>query len=272
MKKTLLFLLLFSPCCLKAQNAHLLDTIISQSFRIRVELKDSLGRYRENWGMGLLLNNKYLATCYHVIYGADSHYKVQKIQLYYSKGDGNENPIYDSIELTPNFQITKNQYDFSKHVYNKDDWTTDIIVLKLQKPLNKGHFKILNHKPDRGDKTYCVGNYIDTIDNMPQMFLREERSYYFTVYTQPEPYSQEVFVACIGNIKEGFSGGPLYNVYGEVIGLITSGWKEIPSRKLGLIKDVDYDKVVDEYKNGKRIFSALNIFFVMGKYLKGYVE
>ena len=277
MKKYVFILFLLFPFALFAQYPPLIDTILSRSFQLRAQFRDGAGNYQENHGMGLLINGEYLVTCQHLIYVERPGYKLQKVLLYGNDGNDKENPPYDSIELIQIFKHTKNQYDFSEQKYKKGDYATDIIVFKLKTPLKKGNFNYKKRELNYGDDTYSVGDEFTMIKNIPAVHFKEDHSHFFNYFTQPAPNSKQVFISCIGDAKEGFSGSPLFNSYGEVIGLITSGFEDIPvdflnqSRKMGLTAK-GYNDVINAYKNGKRIFSALNISFIVNNYLKGYLE
>lgn len=96
-------------------------------------------------------------------------------------------------------------------------------------------------------------------------------TYYFPPKTNP------IYLATLGNVKEGFSGSGLFNAKGQFLGMIQFGWDNWSSeidniRKNGGISEPIYNSIKSGYSKGQRIGFAINFGWLIDTYLKGYAN
>lgn len=265
----LLFIPLFSFC--QTQDDILK---LSQTQTVRIVAISFNQKHQEfiDYGKGIVLKGKYLATCYHLIQPEDTSYKLFSIYLIYNEHTKNGKFTYDSISLQRNFKTTKDQYDFSKHVYLPYDYSTDFIVLKLLKPLQPIKYEFATKQPQPYDSTYSLGN-IDNGDYVNPFFQLGLFVFNYTYHSIKQP----VYFACIVQKTFGFSGSPLYNSHGEILGIIQSSIETFPNDLLLFMlnnKRITIDvvnSIRNGFQNGYKIQLAIDFNFLKAKYLKGYL-
>jgi V8-like Glu-specific endopeptidase len=222
-------------------------------------------------GSGFIINNKYIATCYHVYKQSSSRVPIE-VKVLYNIKINDTATFYDSTYATLDFKPSKKQYNFKSHVFNPDDWDTDFIILKLTETIN------------------CVKPVFDTMDvlindtlfasgaskrrGVDRIYGSKQR----VLYIQERP-SGSLQIFNDGLAKEGYSGAPLFTKDWRVIGIIQSGLSGdsslielIQFRKYGLISMEQYTRVRKfmEMDLDYSIATAINIKYIIKRYMRGY--
>jgi hypothetical protein len=248
----------------------------TQSYRFRVTFQSKDGhKAATQFGYGIILKGKYLATCYHAILSSNND-TLKDIYLFFNERHSNNKYVYDSVGVDLKYKAQKGQYDFSKHRYDPNDYTTDFVVLKLSKKIPGVNYKFNTTGISFDDSTFAVGNERTIIGNTVFLNASFVASPFFCLCKHgPHPTAQ--FLYCLGDPAQGFSGTPLFNKKGEVLGVIQFGYDELSIplldslREEGCISYDLYDRVINSYKNGHHIFAAIDITFLKDTYLKGYL-
>jgi hypothetical protein len=222
---------------------------------------------------GLIIADQYVVTCYHFYTAFGKYPKPLYIVVRYNFRSNDE---YDSVEATGEFSVLPTQYDFSKHHYEPKDYSTDIIVLKLAKKIIAPPIELPNFVTKQGDTLYSLGLTRHIVDGTT--FINREFApleYVFTYYFAPK--RNPIYIAVLGDVKEGFSGAGLFNAKGQVLGMIQFGWdnwsKEIDDiRSSGGISENIYNSITSGYARGQRIGFAINMGWLIDNYLIGYMH
>jgi len=247
----------------------------SKVFRIRAWFKD-IHSNKKRWemGNGIILNGKYFATCYHIIAPKPNEKLMYIEAIYNEKKINNSNKIsYDSVFLTPNFKATKNQYDFSKHIYDSTNYETDFVVLKLIKPIKKTNYSFATINPSYGENLYCNGNSIKN-----GLVMNACQNVIFSLRYKQLESQKATFLGCIVTYTDGFSGSFIFNNNGEILGMIQFCMRTVP---IDFIKE-EYNrhkmsadlanKIVLAYQQGLFLQYSIDINFLINTYLKGYLN
>lgn len=223
-------------------------------------------------GAGIIINGKYLSTCYHII-NPKSNEKLTKIFYTYNIRIENNEYVCDTGFLTTNFKAKKHQYDFSKHVYDSTNYETDFVVLKLLKPIKKQQVVFASATPKYLDRLYCRGS---TMRN--NLLFDACQSVIFGFNYKQFPQQTAYFLSCIGTFTFGFSGGALYNHNGEILGFIQFSMNPAPYDYLNyqynnhLMSADLIHKIIAGYQQGYFLQYSVSSDYVVKKYLKGYLN
>jgi hypothetical protein len=273
MKHLLFILFLKMPFILLGQDQNdILRIAQSQTVRIvSTSFNSEHKKYRE-FGKGIVLKGKYVATCFHLISPEDTSYKLFTVYLIYNEKYNEGNFTYDSILLKKDFKAKKGQYDFSKHIFRKEDRSTDFVVLKLSKKLAPIKYNYYTREPNFLDKTYSLGNVRQGNLINPAF----QQGLFMFNYTSNLD-SQAIFFACAVPFTNGFSGTPLYSSNGEVLGIVQYSIEYFRSDFMnylittGQITDHIYKTIETAFLQGYKLQFAIDFNFLKIKYLKGYL-
>ncbi|MGY6171805.1 trypsin-like peptidase domain-containing protein [Candidatus Mycoplasma pogonae] len=147
-----------------------------------VEIKITKNNQDLSFATGTIYQNKIISN--HHILPRNSENK--NIEYWYRKFDSN---------------------DFIKMNYIKSSKEKDLALFE-SKDLNKG-FEI--------NKNYILGEKVYTIGNSLNMGLAISEGIISTV----NYFDENKYIRVYGQIEEGNSGGPLFNKYGQIIGIVS---------------------------------------------------
>lgn len=271
----LYLILLFIPIIVFSQQPQeVFAKANSQVAVCVVRFSNKNGTTPANWGCGLILNGKYFATCYH-IYRPDTNFLIKSIWVLYNIHYKNGILLYDSVSATARYKATKSQYDFSKHIYIRGDnsYHTDFIILKLKKKIAPYKLDFSTDTVRKDESLYSLGLSGRKVGDVTITYLRPSTSKYFFYYI----YSPCSYIASLGDAGEGFSGTPIYNSKGKIVGVIQFGMDNFPQyfqdlHNKGAIPDDIYSQIVAGYKNGEKLIYAIPIRYLIEKYMNGYLN
>lgn len=223
-------------------------------------------------GCGFILNSKYLVTCYH-IYKERPDMILKRFTVIYNIRYFKNKLVYDSVDVDLNYKYSKNQYDFSKHIYNHNDESTDVIVLKLKNTISMPKENLSKKIPKLSETLYSFG-----FSRTKNMFSVNYDSSASSVLYIFKPKSNNAdYIASLGTHHEGFSGSPVLNFNGQIIGMTQTGIQQFPDmalieifKKKGLSSTL-YNKIEIGYSNGLRIGNSITMKYLIDKYLKGFI-
>ncbi len=260
--------ILITPIMAVSQNDKKIFEVAQKKFAaITINYETSDGKLTHSLGSGFLINKDYVATCYHV-YKGEPTLKILNASIQCNIKNESGNYSYETIEIDTEYKATGNQYDFKKHIYNKEDFTTDFIILKLKKPATFHEIEFAESKINIGDPIYAVGfvkGLVSTRDKILSWFKENKNS-------------KEFYLMSIGFMQHGYSGSAVFNSEGKVVGMCQRGVDTLPLKEYkkdfegGLIgKDV-YDEIINGHKAGKTIGYSININYLRNKYMSGYID
>jgi hypothetical protein len=222
---------------------------------------------------GLIINGKYFVTCYHESFVPGG--KLIDRMVFFNIAKTKEKK--DSVLVDIHYKPTKNQYDFQKHKYDSTDHCTDILVYKLKRQVRIKKYVFANNYFNEGDSVYAVGMQMIKNQKSADPAFSISRITYKTI----EKEDWECYhITYIGRIYHGFSGAALYNKKGEIIGLNLFGSDNLNDElKRDIISFYEskyitsdtYNRIIEGYKKGLVLFSAIDIQYVLNHYLKGYL-
>jgi hypothetical protein len=224
------------------------------------------------FGMGVILKGEYLTTCYHLIIPKKAGFKFSKMAIVYNERTINGRFMFDSITLIKDFKPTANQYDFSKHIFRREDRSTDVIVLKLPKPFNIVNYSFSPEQPKYLDTVYSFGNVIKdkiyrTDIQLSQIIIK---------YSEKNDKSP-IYYGYKAKYTHGFSGTPLYNSKGEILAMVQYSIDDNPKayfknlQTKGIVSKELVNEILATYKNGQWIQFAIDYTYLKTKYLRGYL-
>lgn len=223
---------------------------------------------------GFILSGKYFVTVSHYQSFPQSRV-VSKCIFYNPHSDNFGNEVYDSVFVDLNYKSKKGQYDFSKHKFDSTNHCTDIYVYGLSKNINMPPLKFSQRSISLNDTLYSYGTYFNTTY---RVVVRKYSISNFVFVHQEMPNQECSFIAFLGETKYGFSGSPIYNQRGEVMGIIQYGWDIMPKEYIDTLFFSDkinadtYRKIVFGYEKGLNLCTAMDIKYAIRKYLKGYLK
>lgn len=270
MLKLLIACLLLPQVWINGQKVE--DLAKSQAVRIVATSYNSKNEPSNQYGIGLVFNGEYLATCYHLIVPEDTLYKFSHVFMIHNERYEKGIFYYDSILLIRDFKPSKRQYDFSKHIYSVENPKTDFIVFKLAKKINPVKQYFANSNPSRLDTVYAFGN----VKKDKTIYSKFQPGIFFFKYTKDNT-DTALFFASIVKYTHGFSGSPLFNSKGQIMGMVQYSMENIPDDiffnicKSNNVPDYDYNKMKNHFKNGLKLQFSIDINFLKEKYLKGYL-
>ena len=237
---------------------------------------------------GFILKNSYVATCYHLLI-MDSTLSLLDIKVLYNirekpmvvikvgtasiYRDPLEFFIYDSVYATLDYKPNKRQYNFKRHVYNESDPASDFIILKLHKKVKCMEPVFDTSKVLINDRLTATGysrtksfrtTFSSSIETV--FYVDSSRSGYFMIITE-------------GIARHGYSGSPLFNTKGYIVGMLLMGMKrdKLPENlkqmfDAGLINADKYKRMVKLMEDNPlySIAQSINIGYLLKRYMKGY--
>jgi hypothetical protein len=139
------------------------------------------------------------------------------------------------------------------------------VILKLKNEIPKTHSEFSNKNLKYNDSVFSFGNR-----------SLEQGVFLYDMYLVSAPqYHQITF---LGVSTYGFSGSLLFNRKAQIIGIIQYGMDKYPKDYMdAIIKNhVESDTIVNAIKNGyknqKHLIYAINIQYLIDKYMKGYLD
>ncbi len=237
-------------------------------------------------GCGFILNNKYVATCYHVYKDIeDSSYKPIKIKVYY-----NINAIHRTEDLLSrsdftfadlNYTPEPGQYDFRKHIYN-GDMESDFIILKLEKIVKAMPPIFDTSKIHIGEELTATGLSYDEKEVNKFLYIDKDfSSSSNTIFKVDSLQKSYLNINTYGFIRHGYSGSPLFTKNGKILGVVQKGILSKDAESVvryflasALItkneSDVILKFLVENKKQGAGLGYSININYLISKYMKGY--
>ena len=191
---------------------------------------------------GTVIKNKYFLTCFHTLSNDDGMKYVKMRLLYNRKGSKS-----DSLSFY------ENERDFKQilnnPVYKKNDHSTDYIFIPINKRLKSKNPDFDTSSIAKNDSLYAMGPFMGSI--IPSIFevLYEDREF--------ENKGVE-FIVIFGLSEPGFSGSPVFNSKGKIVGMIQFGIENnfqdyfLKKLKAGKITRKKYDDIIKGYKIGMR--------------------
>jgi hypothetical protein len=271
MKKTFLFL--FVPFFAKAQyQIKILEQALSNIAICKTEFLRLDSTTFTVATCGIILKGTYFLTCYHDIFFPNC--TVKNRQIVHNYKDINGKLTYDTSTVLEYFKPLPNQYDFSKHIFDEKDHSTDIYILKLTKTVNVMKYEFANGYTNQNDTIYSCGAQYDKQSNLINLKYSISNIVFNYIERVNAPNS---FVVSIGNIQSGFSGAPIYNSKGQILGISLFGWDVKPAemiedfRKRNIFSEDSYNRIIDGYAKGLNLSAAIDINYLIEKYLTGYL-
>ncbi|HEY8780183.1 MAG TPA: trypsin-like peptidase domain-containing protein [Mucilaginibacter sp.] len=224
-------------------------------------------------GCGFILKDSYVVTCYHIFHPQDA-IKILEMYVKYNLRIIDNSVVYDSVFITNNYKHSKSQINFSKQ-FVQGDYRTDFIVLKIKGKILFYKFKS-NSTYGIGEDVFALGIHSTiTSDRKETINFAKERMTIIIKYSNHNIN----FFGFFGGASEGFSGCPVTNQDGEIIGMIQAGWNELDKKTLdkwlyeNKINQQTYNQIIDAYyqKSHKEVGFAIDINSLK-KYLTGYLN
>jgi hypothetical protein len=269
MKKTfypLLLIILTLPALCQSEQ-DVLDSAFSNFAMCSVLYENQKDNFSKEIGCGLLINSNYFATCLHV--ANIKNVGIKSVVIYYNFKKIQNGFSYDSVYANLNFKAKKGQYNFATHHYDSLNHRTDFVVLRLQKRVKTKKLTIaLQDSLTKVEDLYSLGvTSSDGITCIPKF------SKSTAIGNDAEQLTQNSFdfLGGVGDINPGFSGSPVYNSKGEIMGITQCSFEKI-SDLVGLDDNPNKPFLIENYRQGKKYFLALRISYIMKHYLKGYLD
>jgi hypothetical protein len=221
---------------------------------------------------GIIIKGQYLLTCYHDNFAPGNKLIRRSAAYNFRERDGKL--FYDTLHLLDKFKLTPDQYDFSKHIFKPQDHGTDVYVFKLQRPVPEIKYSFATNPPNQRDTLYACGGFWDS---KAQLITRQCTNNGAVFRYVEYPTSPFWFLVSIGDIIYGYSGSALYNIRGEIVGMTLFGWDDKPTEmienyyKNKIFDGSTYKVINDGYNRGLNLSAALDINYIIKKYLKGYL-
>ena len=241
---------------------------------IFVQSKTSKGIIQSN-GCGFIINGNYIATCYHLYKSDPSDEPMQMKVLYNITQDSVYH--YDSVMVDLNYEYTSNQYNFKKHEFLTNDPRTDFIILKLVSPVVSAPPEIDTAAVNSGDVTYTSGYSL--------LHYTGTAKYDFAASALHVRYILDMdnmggkLIGATGTGREGFSGSPLFNTAGRIVGIIQSEINDndslqyyfLPLLIKGYINQQTYNDIIGQYSyQDVHLINSLSAEYFLKQYMQGF--
>ena len=219
-------------------------------------------------------NEFYILTCYHVVSGGGDI----KVYLPDKNGRNNGDPDYDT-SFTFSGVIDSNIHKDKAITLVGGDKDTDVAVLKLDISNNLGGIKasdIVCAKVPANDYVATLAEEVYAIGN-PGGYLPATVSRGIISYVDRQVSISEVGLLTLfqhdASIDHGSSGGGLFNMYGELIGITNAGSDVLNS----IFYAIPYKNLIVEKDNGfinvsKQLISSKtenNYGYISGRWMLG---
>jgi S1-C subfamily serine protease len=253
-----LTIFLFFPTKVFAQNIDFAKEVsISQTVVIEITYKTPNKQIRFSQGCGFLIGGKYLVTAYHIFKPNDTLTAIKMIAHFLLTND--------SVEVNLKTKYSKPQYNFNTHQLSETKRSTDVIVLGLKSKVKyyQTRFDTTNFFPNT---TVLTG--ITKRDNTIYPHV-EVAQILYTILDS----TKATLYGILGKIGHGFSGSPVYNTKGNIIGMIVSGADNFSDIPVDLPIDL-YSRIRNYYltTDNMRVGYFLPIKEMYIRYLKGFVN
>lgn len=233
------------------------DASISQTVMLEMTYKTPNKQIRYSKGCGFLISGKYLVTAYHLFKPNDTLTPVKMI--------GHFLLTNNSVEVNLKTKYSKSQYNFNNHKLSETKRSTDVIVLGLKSTVKnyQTRFDTTNFFPDT---TVLTGITVRDNTIFPHLEVAQ------ILYTILDSTKATLY-GILGKIGHGFSGSPVYNTKGNIIGMIVSGADNFSDIPATLPIDL-YNRIRNYYltTNDMRVGYFLPIKEIYSRYLKGFVN
>lgn len=220
------------------------------------------------YGCGIIISGKYFATCYHLL--IDKGAQISSVYIKYNFIlSQNQLLSHDSVFVDLNYKYLPNQYDYRNHVYDSSKRETDFVVLKLKESIPYSNLEFSNTLSFIKDTLYTLG--IGWSSSIDLIFTRLQFPYNYKNNME----SDYDFLTFLGFVKEGFSGAPVYNRSGQIVGIVQSGWNTIEEFNEEFHYSGQYPiypYIIEGYKKGERLGEALKSDYFIKNYLCGYFK
>lgn len=272
MKKVCFFLFMVPFFANSQYKMEILEKALSNIALCKTEFIKSDSTVFTTATCGIILNGTYFLTCYHDLFFPNCTVKSRSIIFNYKDVKGTL--TYDTATVLAYFEPKSNQYDFSKHEYDEKDHGTDIYILKLTKEVAVKKYEFANEDTNQNDTVYSCGSEYNKQSKLINLKYAANNIVFRYIEKVNSPY---YFIVSLGNIKVGFSGAPLYNSKGQILGINLFGWDNKPSemieefKKNNIINEDSYNRINKGYANGQNLSAALDINYLIKKYLTGYL-
>ena len=219
-------------------------------------------------GCAIILNENFIVTCFHV-YKPNASFKIAKMLMRYNISDTGYILTYDSVYIDLDYKSIKNQYDFTNHFYdsNSSGKKTDVVILKLEKKIKCQKATFTQTTPIFNDMIYSVG-YVATPPNGVTKKVSVSR------FVAPLVQDSVKFMTALGSVQAGYSGSPIYNSKGEILGMVQYGIDDIES----FIKEIETQAptgMIDAIRTGYKYYNeklsvSISSQYLIKTYLAGY--
>jgi len=274
-KKKILFFLFFVGwhTCFSQASREIAQLSKAQTFEIKVEVRKRNGELRSRYGTGMIFNKEYLFTCRHIV-AEDYFSKLECVKVYYNRTTTNNESARDSVFVDLNYKKTKTQ----NLIKNKLESNTEFTILKLKTdlPLVKYEIPLLPDVKD-GSMLYAYGMkgiFLPGKEIISSMFVASKVLHMVRGIDGDRPQT----IAALGGVSHGFSGSPLYNAKGHVVGIIYGGADFLKDEvlkkmvKMGEISQQQYQEILVAYKNNQRIFFSSEASCLYENYIAKYIN
>ncbi|MBA4849344.1 hypothetical protein [Emticicia sp. BO119] len=247
--------------------------LLKKLIRVKSVIVDDKSKQYNVYGGGFLINGKYLATTYSVYRPTGFTKKPKRVVVYYNYTvDEKHNLKWDSVDVDLLYKYVGKQYDFSKHVFQEGKLETDFIVLKLKRVVS---VKTNNFNTEANLPKYTQMPTL-AFDNLNGNLRNDTLIYLFPQFYNNVKESYQLVL--FGFSKTGFSGSPIYNLNGEITGIIQFGLAGINEpyidalSKAGWLTNDDILAIRRGYIefDPRNFVFGTNIKYFLEKYLVGF--
>ncbi len=153
------------------------------------------------------------------------------------------------------------------------------MVLKLQHPVPIDNFKIAAGNPKSKAGYWDIGfNHTNPYGGVEDsenflLFFWDHSFKHDEMTINPNFLVNPYLLVLKGNCGPGFSGSPLIDLYGNLVGMVQSGYQTFPDAFLNRALDKKvitielYNKILTDYRNGFTIALALDANYIKRTYL-----
>ena len=166
----------------------------------------------EKFGTGFAISGKHIITCAHVIYDgekSDGTFRYLDSNLFVGK-DKNFSTNAEVVKISKSF---------------------DLAVIKVNRKAPLSPLKLDKKKPYEGTSIYAVGNGKGNGISVLRGVVSDRR----------RNVNGRDLILISAPVISGYSGGPVFNNYGLVVGVITGGENDEPAMNYAIPSDIVYE-------------------------------